>query len=89
MGRFFNCFTGKNQLLFRESKLFYGIQYPKECPPSTLESTSNHENCPFLVKSLINLTCRNCLINLVTNKFYFGILVRAAEETGCESLIDQ
>ena len=35
------------------------------------------------------LTCPNSLINLVTNKFYFGILVRVANETGRESLIDQ
>ena len=43
----------------------------------------------FSVKALITLTCRNSLINPVTNKFYFGILIRVANETNCESLIDQ
>ena len=44
---------------------------------------------PFSVKPLTTLICRNSLINPVTNKFYFGILLRVANETGCESLIDQ
>ena len=42
------------------------------------------------VKPLTTLTCRNFLINPVTNKSYFGILIFGLEdETGCESLIDQ
>ena len=86
-GHFPNRFTGKNQFLFRESKLFYyDIQYLKEYP---LESTSNHENLTFSVKSLITFTCRNSLINLVTNESYFGILIWVAIETYCESLMDQ
>ena len=33
MGSFLNDFTGKNQFLFRKSKLFYhGIQYPNNTP---------------------------------------------------------
>ena len=43
----------------------------------------------FSAKPLITLACRNSFINQVTNKFYFGILLRATNETGCESLIDQ
>ena len=43
----------------------------------------------FSVKPLITLTCRNSLVNPVTNKFYFGILIRVANEADCESLIDQ
>ena len=43
----------------------------------------------FSVKPIITLACRNSLINPVTNKFYFGILIRVANETGCENLIDQ
>ena len=43
----------------------------------------------FSVKSLITLSCHNSLINPVTNKFYFGILRRVANEAGCESVIDQ
>ena len=91
IGRFLNRFTSKNQFLFHESKSFYDcIQYTKNTPPppSTLGSTSNHENCSFLAKSLITLTCRNFLINPVTNKFYFGILITVTSETGCENLIE-
>ena len=40
----------------------------------------------FSVKPFITLTCRNSLINPVTNKFYVGILIKVADETGCESL---
>ena len=43
----------------------------------------------FSVKPFTTLTCRNSLINQVTNEFYFGILIRVANETGCDSLIDQ
>ena len=83
MGSFLNRCTGNNQFLFHESKLFYhSIQYPKKYHPSTLGSMSNHKNCTFWVKPLITLTCRNFLINLVINKFYFGILIRVASETG-------
>ena len=85
-GLFLSYFTGKKQFLFHELKLFYhGIQYTRKYHPYTLGSTSNHENCPFSVKPLITLTCRNSLINPVTYKFYFGILMRVANETGCES----
>ena len=82
MGDFLNRFTGKNQFLFHESKLFYdSIQYTKKYPLSTLGSKSNHENCPFFsVKPLITLTCRNSLTNVVSNKFYFGILIRVTNE---------
>ena len=53
MGHFLNRFTGKNQFLLHESESFYqSAQYPKMYPPSTLGSTSNHENCPFSVKTL-------------------------------------
>ena len=54
-----------------------------------LTSTSDQNIAPFSVKPLIILTCRNYLINPVTNKFYFGILIRVANETGCESLTDK
>ena len=47
------------------------------------------KNAFFSVKPLITLSCRNSLIYPVTNKFYFGILVRVANETGCASLIHQ
>ena len=43
----------------------------------------------FSVKPLITLTCSNSLINPVTNKFDFEILIRVENETGCESLIHQ
>ena len=61
----------------------------KKTPPSTLGSTSNHENSLFSVKPLITLTCRSSLIGPASSKFYFGILIRVANETGCESLIDE
>ena len=90
MGAFLNRFTGKNQFLFHESKLFYhSIQYPKNRPRPRWEVRQIMKIALFSVKLLINLTCRKSLINPVTNKFYFGILIRVANETGCEGLIDQ
>ena len=90
MGRFLNRFTGKNQFLFLESKLFYhGIQYPKNTPNPRWEVSQIMKIAPSWVKPLITSTCRYSFINPVTNNFYFGILIRVAHETGCESLIDQ
>ena len=75
MGRFLNRFTGENQLLFPESKLFYhGIQYPKNTPRPSWEVRQIMKIALYSVKALITLTCRNSLISLVINKFYFGIL---------------
>ena len=80
MGRFLIRFTSKNQFLFHESKLFYrGIQYPQKPLHPHWEVHQIVKIGPFSVKPLITLT----------NKFYFGVLIRAASETGCESLIDQ
>ena len=75
----------KNQFLFHELKLFYrSIWYPKNHPPS-MKSTTSYENFPFFGQ-----TPYKCdLINPVTNKFYSGILIRVANETGRESLTDQ
>ena len=42
-----------------------------------------------LINPLITLICGNSLINPVTNKFYFEISMRVANETGSESLKDQ
>ena len=86
MGRFLNCFTGKNQLLFRESKLFYhGIQYLKNTLHPRWEVRQILKIALFFGQTPYNFNLCNCLINPVTNKFYFGILVRVANETGCES----
>ena len=54
MGRFLNRSTGKNQFLFRESKLFLMVSSIKKLLPSTLESTSNHESCPFFGQTPYN-----------------------------------
>ena len=90
MGRFLNRFTGKNQFLFHESKLFYhGIQYSKQHPSPRWEVHQIMKIALSSVKPFTTLTCRNSLINPVTNKFYFEILIRVANETGCESLTDQ
>ena len=43
----------------------------------------------FSVKPLTTLTCRNSVINPVTHKFYFVILIRVENETDHESLTDQ
>ena len=43
----------------------------------------------FTVKPLMTLTYHNSLINPVADKFYLGLLIRVANETSCESLIDQ
>ena len=83
MGSFLNGFTGKNQFLFRKSELFYhGIQYLKNTPYPRWEVRQIMKIVSFLVKPLITLTGRNFLLNPVTNKFYFGILIRVANETG-------
>ena len=90
MGSFLNRFTGKNQFLFRESKLFYhGTQYPKNTAHPRWKVSQIMKIALFSVKPLITLTCHNSLINPVTNKFYFRILIRVANETGSESLLDQ
>ena len=90
MGRLFNRFTGKNQFPFHESKsIYHSMQYAKNTLHPRWEVHQIMKIVHSLVKPLITLSCRNCLINPVTNKFYFGILIRVANETGCESLIDQ
>ena len=91
MGHFPDRFTGKTQTLFHESKLFFIIV-------SSIQSNTLHPRrevsqitkiAPFSVKPFITLSCRNSSINPVTNEFYFGILTRSANETGCGILIDQ
>ena len=87
MGRVLNRFTGKNQFLFRESKLFYhGVQYPKKYPHPRWEVRQVMKIALFSVKLLMTLTYRSSLINPVANESYSGILIRVANETGCESL---
>ena len=89
-GHFLNRFTGKNQFLFQESKLFYhGIQYTIKWRHSHWKVRQIMKIAHFSVKSLVTLTCRNSLINLVTTKFSFEISVRVKNETGCGSLTDQ
>ena len=90
MRRFLNRFDSKNEVLFYESKLFrHSIWYSKNTSHPRWEVRQIIKNALFSVRPLIILTYRNSLINPVTNKFYFGILIRVANETGCESLIDQ
>ena len=87
--RFFNRFTVKKQFLFHESKLFsHGIQYPNRYHNPRWEIRQTMKITHFR-STLITLTCRNSLINPVTNKFHFGVLVRFTNETGCESHTDQ
>ena len=67
-GRFLNHFTGKNQILFHESKLLYhGIQYPKKYLRWEVHQIMKITH--FSVKPIITLTCRHSLIDPVTNKF--------------------
>ena len=81
MGRFLDCFTGKNQLLFHESKLFHhSIQYLKITVHPRWEVRQIMKIVIFSVKPLITSTCRNSLIYLETIKFYFGILIGIANE---------
>ena len=95
MGSFLKRFTREDQFLFHEWKLLYhGIHYKKTPPPPfpphpRWEVRQILKIAPFSVKPFITLTCRNCLINPVTDKFYYGILIRVANETVCESLTDQ
>ena len=89
MGRYFNLFSGKNQFLFHESKLFHhGIQYLKNTSHPRWEVRQIIKIAIFSAKPIITLTSRYSSINPVTNKSYFGILIRIANETGCQSLID-
>ena len=62
---------------------------PKNTPHSRWEVRQIMKIALFSVKLLLTLTCSDSLINPVTNKFYFGMLIRVANETGCESLTDQ
>ena len=79
MKRYINLFTSKNQFLFHESKSFsHIIQYPKNYLPSGLGSTAIMKIALSFIKPLITLTCSNSLINIVTNKYHFGFLVRGA-----------
>ena len=80
MERFLNSFTGQNEFLFHESNQ----KHHPRCEVGQIMKIA-----PFPVKPLITLICRNSFINPVTNKFYFGILVRVANEAGCQSLKDQ
>ena len=65
---------------------------------SSIQKNTLHPRCEgceimkiahFSVKPLITLTCRNSLINPATTKFILEFLMRVANETICESLIDQ
>ena len=48
MGSFLNRFTGKNQFLFHESKLFYhGIQYSKNTPINVVKYVKSWKLPPF------------------------------------------
>ena len=61
MSSFLNRFTGKEQFLFRESKLFYhGI---KNTPHPRWEVRQIMKIAFFSVKPLINLTCCNASVN--------------------------
>ena len=66
------------------------ILYPKSTLHSRWEEHQIMKIALFSVSPLITLTCRTSLINpVVTNKFYFGILIRVASEIGFESLTHQ
>ena len=83
-------FMGKKQFLFDESKLFLSWHpVSKKYPHPHLEVRQIMKIASFSAQPLINSTCRNSLINQLTNRFYFGILIRVENETDCEILIDQ
>ena len=81
-------FTDKDPFLFHKSKLFIMASSIQKYPPIHVGKYVKSRKLPFLVKLLITLTCCNSLINPVISKFYFEILIRVTNVTGCESLIE-
>ena len=80
----------RNQFLLYESKLFcQSIRYSNNTIHPRWDVSQIMKIGHFSVKPLLNLTCCNSLISLVTYKVYFEMLARVANETGSESLIDQ
>ena len=69
----------------------YSIKHSvsKKLPSIHVGKYCRDENFPFSVKLLITMTCRNSLIDAVTNNFYSGFLIRRTNETDHESLIVQ
>ena len=56
---------------------------------SIREEQQIKETALSLVKLLTAFTCYNSLINAVTNKFYFGFLMREVNQTYHELIVDQ
>ena len=89
-GAFLYSFNSKSQFSLYESKLFHqSTKYPKNTLHLRSEVRQIMKIGLFFIKPLITLTCNNSLINPVTTKFYSAILIKVANETGCQSLIDQ